>query len=341
MYYEIVLFFFGASLFLYAVFGGADFGAGILEFVAPKNFREAQADIITRTMGAVWEANHIWVILCVVILFTAFPQAFADACTVFHIPLTIMLFGIVARGCSFTFRHYDVAEYRFSTYSRIFAISSLVTPFVQGMIGGALILGRIPEKLNEGFFEVFINPWLNPFCVVTGLFLCLVYSLLATVFLIGEATKTEKDLYLLDYFSQLGVKILNLTSLWGMIVFVVATLSGLPLMFRFISETIPLVSLLSTIILIPFLKAALEAKSAWFARVCVVTIVCGILLGWVSVQYPVILAFHGTSNVGLTTTDTLAPLATQKQLVIALLVGSGMIFPALGYLIWVFYLQKK
>ena len=100
-----VAFFLGVSLLLYSLFAGADFGAGILEWFTGKNHRKEQQELITHAMGPVWEANHVWIILAVVILFNGFPRAYSQLSISFHIPLTIMLMGIILRGCAFTFRH--------------------------------------------------------------------------------------------------------------------------------------------------------------------------------------------------------------------------------------------
>src|SRR3990167_4182924 len=106
----IVLGYLGLSLFLYSLLGGADFGAGVLELFLPKDNREKYRNLISKAMGPVWEANHIWLIILIVILFNGFPKAYAEISIYFHIPLTLMLVGIIFRGCAFTFRTYDAVK---------------------------------------------------------------------------------------------------------------------------------------------------------------------------------------------------------------------------------------
>src|SRR4051812_19542613 len=109
----VVTAFLGLSLVCYCLFGGADFGAGILEiFFLRKGDRHDRRRVIDRALGPVWEANHIWLILMVVILFMGFPKVYARVSVSLHIPLTAMLMGVIARGCSFTFRHYDAVQGR-------------------------------------------------------------------------------------------------------------------------------------------------------------------------------------------------------------------------------------
>ncbi len=95
------------SLTLYALFGGADYGAGFWDFIAQGRRGRAQRDLIAHAIGPVWEANHVWLIIVVVLMFTGFPVAFAAVMTALHIPVSLMLVGIVLRGSAFTFRSYD------------------------------------------------------------------------------------------------------------------------------------------------------------------------------------------------------------------------------------------
>src|SRR5436305_9190901 len=96
-----------ASLIFYALTGGADFGGGVFDLLARGPRAEAQRALIARAIGPIWEANHVWLILAVVILFTGFAPAFQALATTLHGPLTLMLFGIVLRGAAFIFKVYD------------------------------------------------------------------------------------------------------------------------------------------------------------------------------------------------------------------------------------------
>src|SRR3990167_7593944 len=97
---NIVIFFLALSLLLYVLLGGADFGAGILEIFSSRDKKDLHEELVNQALGPVWEANHIWLIIAVVILFNGFPEAYANLSIYFHVPLTLMLFGVVLRGCS-------------------------------------------------------------------------------------------------------------------------------------------------------------------------------------------------------------------------------------------------
>src|SRR5438874_12156086 len=163
----LIIIIFGVSLILYALLGGADFGAGIVETFAGR--REERT--ISRAMAPVWEANHVWLILAVVILFTGFPAVYSSLSLVLHIPLLLVLLGIIFRGSAFTFRYYDVKkDHTHKYFTALFKFSSFITPLFLGMTLGALIFGAIDFNPASGFYARFMAPWLNAFCFVMGLF---------------------------------------------------------------------------------------------------------------------------------------------------------------------------
>jgi cytochrome d ubiquinol oxidase subunit II len=320
--------FLGLSLLFYCLFAGADFGAGILEWFLDRKDREAQKRVITRAIGPVWEANHVWLILAVVILFTAFPKAYSALSVTYYIPLTFLLVGIILRGCSFTFRHYDaVRDGSQRYYSLIFKLSGVMVPFTLGVIAGGLFLGR---GGNDGFASSYLDPWLNLFCFSLGIFTCVLFAFLASVYLVDEAP----DAKLRRIFS-IRARAFNLAAVGsGLGVFACAQWDGLPLWDRFLSQPWSLACVaLATLILLP-LWLALRTKRAFGTRVMAALQVALVLLGWFSLQYPVLLTLPGMGK--LTLAGAAAPDTTLKYLLAALIPGCLLIFPSLFYLFRVF-----
>lgn len=181
-----VLFCLFTALSLYLLLGGADFGAGVLELLSPPSKRAHLQHVTYKAIGPIWEANHIWLILAVVILFVGFPTIHALLVTHLHIPLTLVLVGIIFRGTAFVFRHYDaVKDGSQAIYDRIFMYSSAVTPFFLGVTAGALLGGGIDPAAGD-FYGAYLAPWLNPFALSVGLFVVAICAFLAAVYLIGE-----------------------------------------------------------------------------------------------------------------------------------------------------------
>src|SRR5919112_970134 len=181
-----------ASLNAYVLLAGADFGGGVWDFFASGQRRSAQRTLIADAIGPVWEANHVWLILVVVLLFTCFPAAFAALSITMHIPLVIMLIGIVMRGAAFTFRTYDSQRDSVQNrWSRIFAVASLVTPVILGVCVGAIAAGRGAPDVGMGFASetfhaAYIAPWLTGFGLIIGITTLALFAQLAAVYLTVE-----------------------------------------------------------------------------------------------------------------------------------------------------------
>lgn len=157
------------GLIAYAMFAGADFGGGVWTALAWGPRARVQREAIFRAMGPVWETNHVWLILIVVTLFTAFPRAFGDLFTALFIPLSIALIGIVFRGAAFAFRHYgSEGGARLPATGIIFSAASILTPLTMGMALGAIAGGQITIRGGQVATELY-EPWLRPFSIVCGL----------------------------------------------------------------------------------------------------------------------------------------------------------------------------
>src|SRR4051795_4456987 len=129
----------------YALFGGADFGAGFWDLTAGGARRgAAPRQVIGHSIGPVWEANHVWLIFCLVVLWTGFSEAFASITLTLFVPLSIAAFGIVLRGASFAFRKTVFATRDRRNFGAAFAISSLIVPYCMGAVVGAVATGRVP-----------------------------------------------------------------------------------------------------------------------------------------------------------------------------------------------------
>jgi cytochrome bd ubiquinol oxidase subunit II len=329
----LIIFILGAAFLLYTILGGADFGAGIVEtFVGEKGERT-----ISKAIAPVWEANHVWLILAVVILFTAFPVVYSSLSLVLHIPLMMVLLGIICRGSAFTFRHYDVMhDQTHRYYTLLFKASSFITPFFLGITLGAMILGRITLDHSVGFYKMFISPWLNAFCFVMGVFAISLFGYISAVFLVGE-TRNDRERRRYAMFSK---QLMAFTMLCGLLVFGSAEWLGHHLLNEFLQSTVSIVMLIMATLLCPLIWMFLNRKSnkTLYLRIAVGLQVSCILVGWFYIQYPVLI--HVQDGNHFTFFNTRAPDATLQQLLIALLVGLALVIPAFMYLFRVFKVER-
>src|SRR4051812_22364451 len=171
-----------AALVLYLLLGGADFGGGVWDLFAFGPRRAEQRRAIEQAIGPIWEANHVWLILVVVVLFTAFPPAFAAISVALHVPLTLFLVGVVLRGSAFAFRSFDTRGDRHQRrWGLLFSMASTVAPVLLGVVVGALVSGRIRVAgglVQGGFFRA----WLAPFPLAVGLFALALCAFLAATY---------------------------------------------------------------------------------------------------------------------------------------------------------------
>src|ERR1700748_2452164 len=187
MLYVVIAFLF-LAIVLYFLLGGADFGAGIIELFTSENNKSRTRKTAYRAIGPIWEANHMWLIIAVVILFVGFPVIYSEMCTYLHIPLLIMLMGIIARGTACSFRNYDaIKDGRMQKlYNHIFVYSSFITPLFLGITAGS-VLSRQIDATPGDFLHTYVFSWLNFFSVAVGLFTVALCGFLAAIYLIGEA----------------------------------------------------------------------------------------------------------------------------------------------------------
>lgn len=168
----------------YALFGGADFGGGIWDLLAGGAERgTAPRRLVDEAITPVWEANHVWLVFVLVLLWTAFPPAFAAIMTALFVPLSLSLLGIVLRGVGFAFRHTAARLQMQRLNGALFAASSLITPFFLGTVVGAVATGRVP--VHPGGNE--LAAWTSPAAVLTGLLFVAACAYISGVFLVLEA----------------------------------------------------------------------------------------------------------------------------------------------------------
>ena len=174
----------------YALFGGADFGGGFWDLVAGGAERgERPRALIQRSLTPVWEANHVWLIFVLVVLWTAFSQAFSAVMTTLYVPLTLAALGIVLRGSGFAFRKSIEGLQGRRAAGATFAFSSVLTPFFLGTVVGAIAAGNVPAEGNGDAF----SSWLEPLPLLTGAMFVATGAYLAAVFLVGDARRAGED----------------------------------------------------------------------------------------------------------------------------------------------------
>jgi cytochrome d ubiquinol oxidase subunit II len=182
------------GLAAYTVLAGADFGAGFWTLLpgGPRADAVAIRDHARRAIGPVWEANHVWLVFVLVITWTAYPTAFGSIFSTLAIPLSLAAVGIILRGTAYALRDQADGSRAGPVIERVFALSSILTPFALGTVVGAIAAGRVPVGNAAGHL---FTSWLAPVPIVVGVLTVAISAYLAAVYLAADARRLgEREL---------------------------------------------------------------------------------------------------------------------------------------------------
>jgi cytochrome d ubiquinol oxidase subunit II len=305
----VVLF---AGITLYAVFGGADFGAGFWDLTAGGRERgRAPRALIEHTLGPVWEANHVWLIFSLVVLWTAFPPAFAAIMSTQYVPLAVAALGIVLRGSGFAFRK---AHGSVQTASGLaFAASSVVTPFFLGTVAGGVASGRVPAGGNGNA----VTSWVNPTSILGGALAVVTCAYLAAVFLTSEA-RSRHEPALEAWFRLRALGAAAAAGLIALAGIFVLDADAHRLFHQLLRPGLPLVLVSATSGL-----ATLVLLGRTVPRTLAVAAVAAIVAGWGVAQYPYLLGTH------LPITEAASPASTLWAVVVVFGAAAVLCIPSL------------
>jgi cytochrome d ubiquinol oxidase subunit II len=310
---------------LYTVLAGADFGAGIMEGLMGRKARE-RVDV---ALAPVWEANHVWLVLIVVIAFVGFPRLYTILSIHLHVPLLLALLGIVARGSAFTFRHYDPTQTLDRSYTAVFRAASLLTPLSLGLIVAATATDTIPADSDGSFYAQYVAPWNTLFGWATGAFVCALFAFEGAALLAAEHVRQDAPLpYLrsarIAHFVTIGL---------GAIVVAIAFAQNLHWARALISSPVAVTAMALATVLIFVVAYAFHAGRPWVLRLAMGAQACCVLIGFFAAQFPVLLR---TAGEDYTYRQLAAPPSTLRGLLWAVGIGLVIIVPLLAYLIAVY-----
>jgi cytochrome d ubiquinol oxidase subunit II len=316
-----------ASVTLYAVLGGADFGGGLWDLLAGGDRRgRAPRRLIDETITPVWEANHVWLVFDLVIFWTAFPDAFAAVMTTVALPLWLALLGIVLRGAGFAFRKESSGPGLQRGFGATFAFSSLLTPFFMGTVIGAIATGQVRADASQASMAA----WTNATSLLTGFMFVGACGYLAAVYLTGEAARSG-DAVLKAYFTRRAQAAGIATGVLSLAALAELHSSDVALFSRLTGRALPLVIVagLSGIAVVTLLAAGQRTSGRVMVAVRVIAAlgVAAVVWGWGVAQYPVLLP--GTA---VTLSNAGAPHTTMVALVSLFIVVVLLIGPSVALL---------
>jgi cytochrome d ubiquinol oxidase subunit II len=306
----------------YAVLGSADFGAGFWDLTAGGAERGGRVrGMVQRSMSPVWEANHVWLIFVLVIMWTAFPVAFGSLFSTLYIPLFLAAVGIIFRGMAFALRGQAATIREARVLGALFALSSVLIPFFLGAALGGIASGRVEVGNAAGDP---IASWLNPTSALIGAIAVLSGAYLAAVFLAGDSRRAEQpDLVRAFRARALGTGVVTgVVALGGLLVLrddapdlYDGLTSGGGLVMVLVSGAAGLTTL-----------GLVWRERYGVARLTSALAVASIVVGWVLAQSPYVLPPE------LTLQEAAASDATLSATVIAVGLGMFILAPSLWFL---------
>jgi len=319
--YDLPLAFALVGLALYAVLGGADFGAGFWQLVAGKGERADEVrDHAHHAMAPVWEANHVWLIFVLTVVWTAYPGAFGSIASTLSIPLFIAGIGIVLRGGAYSLRAGTTTAREQRRIDSVFALASILTPFALGTVIGGVASERVHVGNPGGSLA---SSWLNPTSIAVGVLAVASAAYMAAVFLSGDAQRDGRR----DLAERFRLRALAAGVAAG-----AAAIGGLVVL-RF--DTHRLFTHLTQGAGLPALVLSLLAGIATLAlvwrrryepaRYTASLAVAATIAGWALAQRPLFLR-------DLTVQEAAAGHDTQVAVVVAVFAGAVILFPSLALL---------
>lgn len=306
-----------AALATYAVLGGADLGAGFWDLTAGRTEQgHAPRELIERSIGPVWEANHVWLIFIFVVTWTAFPTAYQSIWLTMFVPLTIAALGIVLRGASFAFRRSVVGPRMQRVFGGGFAFSSVLVPFCLGAVAGGIASGQVPSGGEAGDP---VKSWLNPTSVLAGVLAIALAAYLSAVYLVWNA-RGDDDRTLARYFRRRAIGAAVVAAALAVIGLVVVHAKAPHVFDGLTSRALPIV--VASVLCGAGALVLLLRDAAHGARVLAVLAVVGIIGAWGVAQWPYLLPET------LKVDDAGAPAGTLRALLAAVVLAALIVLPA-------------
>jgi cytochrome d ubiquinol oxidase subunit II len=320
-FYDLPLVFAGIGLVLYTVLAGADFGAGFWQLFpgrgeSGRRIREHAHD----SMAPVWEANHVWLIFVITVIWTAYPVVFASVASTLTVPFLIAALGIVLRGTAYATRSGSASSRETVAIDTVLAASSVLAPFALGTMVGAIASRRVPVGNASGALW---GSWLNPTSLLIGALAVATSAYLAAVYLAADASRLEHE--------ELAAAFRRRALAAGVSAGAVAA-AGIVVvhgdahtLFERLLHTDAVAGLVLSV-LAGLATLFLVVRSRFeLARVTAALAVAAMIAGWAVAQNPILLP-------GLTIAQAAAPHDTLVCLVVAIVAGGLILFPSLGLL---------
>ena len=322
----------GVSILLFALGGGADFGAGLWALLARGGGERAQEqrNLIERAIGPVWEANELWVVVSAVILWTAFAPAFAAYGSGLFIPFVLAIAGILLRGSFLAFRieaEEEAPRRAYKVFGELFGSMSIITPFFLGTAAGAIASGRFRLNENELPVDGFFQPWLGPFPITVGILGVATCAYLSAIYLTLDAADAPQ---LQEDFRLRGIIAGTVLGVLGVVAMPITRLDA-PYMWEglYPGGLGSVLMVLAALSLVTSVVLLFVRRYSW-ARIAAILQVVAVFAAWAVGQYPYLLVPD------ITIQDAASPQPVLLAMTVLMVVYAVVLGPSLWFLFRLF-----
>ena len=309
------------GLTLYAVLGGADFGAGFWQLLSGRGERAARVrEHAHEAMAPVWEANHVWLVFVLVVMWTCYSVAFGSIVSTLSIPLFIAAIGIIFRGTAYALRAGTSGGRELRTADTVFGLSSILTPFALGTVIGAIAAGDVPVGNAAG--DAWTS-WTSPLALTIGVLAVVFGAYLAAVYLAADAAR-RGDAEMEQAFRARALGAGVVAGGVAVVGLVVLHSDARHLYDELIGGSATFAVVVSALAGLGTIGLVWSRRYEW-ARYSAALAVAAIVAGWAVAQQPVLLP-------GLTVSEAAAGHDTLVAVVVAVVAGLLILLPSLALL---------
>jgi cytochrome d ubiquinol oxidase subunit II len=260
-------------------------------------------------------------IFILVVLWTAFPEAFGAIMSTLYVPLALAAVGIVLRGAGFAFRKSIRSLQARRAMGAAFALSSVLTPFFMGAVVGAIAAGNVPAGGNGDAF----SSWLAPLPLLTGALFVATGAYLAAVFLVVDSYRAG-DREMEGYFASRALAAALVAGALALAGLVALHGEGRYAYDRLVVEGLPLV-IVSVLCGFGALALLLLRRRRGLRPLAAGAVVA-VIWGWGVAQFPYLLP------TSLKISESAAPDPTLDAVLVIFVIAAVVVLPALGLLYW-------
>ena len=170
----------------YAMLDGFDLGVGVLYLFVKK---DEDRRTFLNAIGPVWDGNEVWLVTGGGALFAAFPPVYATVLSGFYVPFMALLAGLIFRAVAIEFRSKEKWGWWRQMWDLGFALGSMASGFLIGLIMGNLLQG-IPLN-TRGEYAGGLWPLLNPYALLVGVTTLALFAMHGSIYIV---MKTEGEL---------------------------------------------------------------------------------------------------------------------------------------------------